>query len=380
MKIAIITDVLGEENNGTTITTKRLIESMIEKGHEVFVVSPSSLKNDWHYALPRRNFYIFNKYVEKNGVVLALPDYNLLRDIISKVDVVHILLPFKTGQAAIKIANELNKPVTTGFHSPAEAITAHFGLKNFKPANNYIYKRFLKKFYRHTNFIHCPSTFMAKIIQQHGYDMDLRVISNGVTPIFKKMDVEKPENLKDKFVILYVGRLSKEKRHDVLIDAVANSKHEDKIQLIFAGHGPLKKKLEKQGEKLTNPPIIGFYVKEKLVEVINYSDLYAHPSDIEAEAIACLEAISCGKVPVISDSVRSATHAFALSENNLFEAGNSKSLAEKIDFFIDNPNIVKELELQYEEFAKQFEILNCMNQMEEMFLDAIEYNKKKVIS
>ena len=31
MKIAIITDVLGEENNGTTITTMRLIENMKQK-------------------------------------------------------------------------------------------------------------------------------------------------------------------------------------------------------------------------------------------------------------------------------------------------------------------------------------------------------------
>ena len=42
MKIAIIADVLGEENNGTTITVKRLIKNLKMRGHEVEVVSPGA--------------------------------------------------------------------------------------------------------------------------------------------------------------------------------------------------------------------------------------------------------------------------------------------------------------------------------------------------
>lgn len=376
MKIAIITDVLGEENNGTTITTKRLIENMQKKGHEVFVVSPSTSQEKGYYSLPKRNFLIFNKYIAKNGVVLAAPDKKLLTDIISKVDIVHILLPFKTGQAALKIANELNKPVTTAFHSQAENITAHLGLKNFKPANNYIYKRFLNKFYKHAKYIHCPSPFIAKTIRNHGYNMDLRVISNGVTPIYQEIETPKPKEFKNKFIILFIGRLSKEKRHDLLIEAINYSKHKNNIQLIFAGDGPLKKKLEKQGKTLPSKPIIQFFSKEKLVKVINYSDLYVHPSDIEIEAIACLEAISCGKIPLISDSKRSATNAFALSDKNLFEAGNPKNLAEKIDYFIDNPNEIKIMKETYKNYAEQFKLSACMNQMEQMFFDAINQNKQ----
>ena len=39
MKIAIISDLLIVENNGTTITTKRLIENMKKRGHDVRIVS-----------------------------------------------------------------------------------------------------------------------------------------------------------------------------------------------------------------------------------------------------------------------------------------------------------------------------------------------------
>lgn len=40
MKITIVADVLGEENNGTTITAKRLIQHLKERGHAVRVISP----------------------------------------------------------------------------------------------------------------------------------------------------------------------------------------------------------------------------------------------------------------------------------------------------------------------------------------------------
>ena len=49
MTIAIIADVLGEENNGTSITVKRLICNLKKRGHEVLVVSPDKPLMAIHY-------------------------------------------------------------------------------------------------------------------------------------------------------------------------------------------------------------------------------------------------------------------------------------------------------------------------------------------
>ena len=66
------------------------------------------------------------------------------------------------------------------------------------------------------------------------------------------------------------------------------------------------------------------------------SDLYVHAADAEIEAIACIEAFSSGLVPVIANSPKSATPQFALDERSLFEAGNPKDLADKIDYWIEH--------------------------------------------
>ena len=63
------------------------------------------------------------------------------------------------------------------------------------------------------------------------------VVSNGVNDFFKKLDIEKPDELKNKIVILTTGRYSREKSQDTLIRAIKYSKYKNKIQLILAGQG-----------------------------------------------------------------------------------------------------------------------------------------------
>ena len=104
------------------------------------------------------------------------------------------------------------------------------------------------------------------------------------------------------------------------------------------------------------------------MRVINCADLYVHPAEVEIEAISCLEAISCGLVPVISDSPRSATRFFALDEKNLFACSDPDSLAQKIDYWLDHPEEKAARRAAYLGYTKQFDHDHCMDLMEQMIL------------
>lgn len=199
------------------------------------------------------------------------------------------------------------------------------------------------------------------------------VISNGVNRAFTKQEVARPAELEGKFVILSTGRYSREKAQGVLIDAVAKSRYRDRILLVLAGKGPQQENLMRHASHVgIRPPVFGFYSREDLIRVINLADLYVHPAEIEIEAIACLEAIACGKVPVISDSPRSATRHFALSERNLFHCNDSSDLAERIDYWLENPQAREECSRAYLGYSKQFDFDQCMDAMERMLQDAAE--------
>ena len=375
MNITVVCDVLGLENNGTSIAAMNLIRSLKAKGHKVKVICPDSFRRDEEgfYIVPTMSFGDFiNAYVEKNGVVIAKCDENIMREAIRGADVVHIMLPFLLGHKARVIANEMNIPITAGFHCQAENLTCHLFMMDARFANHMVYKLFYSVLYKYCDAVHYPAEFIKNVfeyeIQQktNGY-----VISNGVRDIFKRSPQEKPNNFKDKFVILFAGRISKEKNQKILIDAASVSRHKDIIQLIFAGSGPIEQQLkEYAGQMLPCQPVFGFLSQDELFKTINYSDLYVHPAKIEIEAISCLEAITCGLTPVIADSPRSATRFFAMSEKNLFKYDDACDLSSKIDYWIENPEERKKCGEAYCDYAKIYARDYCMDKMEEMLQTA----------
>ena len=375
----MVCDVLGEENNGTTVAAMNLIRSLRAKGHHVTVVCPDQNRRgtEGYVIVDKLNLGPLNGYLEKNGVTLSRANKKLLEPVIQDADVVHLLVPFALANAALHIARKYEKPVTASFHAQAENITSHFFMKDFEVANKIAYLQMYYATYRHVDAVHYPTEFIRDVFENAvGHKTNAYVISNGVGERFKKTGAKKPAEFKNRFVVLFSGRYSKEKSHCVLIDAVALSKFEGRIQLIFAGDGPLKDKLKSYSKKLTNRPVFAFFPHKQMLNVLNYADLYVHPAEIEIEAIACLEAIACGQVPIISDSERSATKKFALDERNLFEANNPQSLAEKIDFFIENPAVLEEYRERYQGMAEEYSQKVCMDRMEQMLFDVVEKKRR----
>ncbi len=372
MKIAVICDVLGQENNGTTIAAMNLIRSLRKKGHTVRVVcaDPSRADSPDFYIVPKFNFGPFNHYVEKNGVSPARVDHHILESAIADADIIHVMLPFGLGKAAAIYASTHHIPLTAGFHCQAENLTGHLLLKDFNFGNQITYKVFYHRLYQYCNCIHYPTQFICDTFEAVVGPTPHRIISNGIGSEFVPKDVVRPEALSDKFVVLFTGRYSREKSHKVLIDAVARSRYCKQIQLIFAGAGPLEPYLRHYAKKRNIlMPIMQFYSRSDLVDILNIADLYVHPAEIEIEAISCLEAIACGRVPLIADSPRSATRYFALTERNLFHFNDPSNLAEKMDWWLEHPEERRQCARDYLGYARQFDFQQCMDRMEQMLLE-----------
>jgi len=375
MKVAVICDVLGRENNGTTIAAMNLIRALEARGHEVRVVCADEDRRGQpgFFVVPKFNFGPFNRYVEKNGVVPARVDRKVLEEAVRDVDVIHVMVPFSLGKAAAQYAHAHGVALTAGFHCQAENVTNHIFLKDLPLANHVAYRVFYRRLYRYCDAIHYPSQFIRDTFEREVGPTPGRVISNGVAADFRPRPAERRPEDEGTFTVLFTGRYSREKSHTVLIDAVARSCHRDDIRLVFAGAGPLEEKLRRRAAaRGIREPVMRFFDREALIDVINAADLYVHPAEIEIEAIACLEAIACGKVPLIADSPRSATRYFALTERNLFRFNDPGSLAEKLDWWLDHPEEREKCAAQYLGYAKQFEFQKCMDAMERLLLDTWE--------
>ena len=250
MKILLVIDQFDNGNNGTTISARRFADALKKRGHEISVVStghPSSNK----YVVKKLPLPIIaSKIVKSQGMAFAIPNKKVLTEAIEHSDIVHFYTPFGLSTHGLKIAQELGVPHTAAFHVQPENITYTIGLGTNTTVNDKIYYFYRDKFYNKIDHIHCPSNFIANELKQHGYTSNLHVISNGVSEDFHYMKSNKTEDLKDKFIITMIGRLSNEKRQDVIIDAICKSKYESKIQLFLAGNGPNKKKYTEARKKI----------------------------------------------------------------------------------------------------------------------------------
>lgn len=372
MKILIVIDQFDNSNNGTTISARRFAQGLQKAGHEVYVVSTGNNKNEYKFNLKELPLPPgISHIVKSQGMSFAIPNTEILEKAISSVDIVHFYMPFFISKAGLKICEKLHVPHTAAFHVQPENITYSIGLGTNTKINDMIYTHYRDSFFNKFTHIHCPSEFIANELKNHGYTAKLHVISNGVDDDFKYYGKQKLPEFQNKFVITMIGRYSNEKRQDVLIDAIYKSKYSKNIQLVLAGKGPKESKYAKLGEKLPNPPIMKFYDKNSLIDLLKSTDLYVHSADAEIEAISCIEAFACGNVPIISNSPNSATKQFALTEESLFEAGNSTDLANKIDFWIEHEDYRKEFEIKYSQSADKYRLSNSIKKIEEMFEDAI---------
>lgn len=371
MKVLLVVDQFDGATNGTTVTARRLMESLQARSHEVRLAS-SGEDREGKWGFGEYKIPVFDPLVKAQGFLFAGCDEKKMREAVLWADLVHVLVPFPLEKQAVKLCLELGKPVTAGYHLQPENIwfTVHLG--NFMPLINLTYWAGKKYIYQHIKHIHCPSEMIKGMLEKHGFKGDIRVISNGFSPAFHYQKKPKRKEFEGKFVIVMTGRVSNEKRQDLLIEAVRLSRHSGEIQLYLAGRGPVDKKIAKLGATLPNPVMMKFLSQEELRQLLSEADLYGYPSDVDIESISCLEAIASGLVPVISDSPRSAASQFALDERSVFRAGDARELAGKIDYWIEHEEERKEMERKYAAYAKETYALDiCIDKMIDMFDSAM---------
>ncbi len=377
MKILLVVDQFDEPNNGTTISARRFAKTLEKEGHEVQIAAIGEELENKHTMEEYNLIPIIKELVHSHGMKFAKPDDEKLRAAIKEVDIVHCYTPFLLSLHAVKIAKELGVPATTAFHVMPEVITSALKMGKVKMLNERLYKDFNEIFFKYFNHIHCPSQFIANELLRNGYTQNLYVISNGIAPEYTYHRTEKPEELKDKFIVTMVGRLSREKRQDLIIRAVKRSKYKNNIQIMLAGKGPKRKLYERISRTLPNPPIISFYNKKDLMELLSYTDLYIHTADMEIEGLSCTEAIAMGNVPVIAEGPKTATSQFAIVKESIFENGNVEELKERIEYWYENNEYREQMQKEYALFAKNYTIDSSAKELIKMFEDAIEENNEK---
>ena len=413
MKILFVIDSFYTTNNGTSISAQRFAGELRKRGDEVRVLcwdtpSDQGTKDqvtkevgctkennltDGDFTTKKFNIPVFQPLCDKHDFSFAYNNKEIVHSACDWADVVHVFVPFGIEMEAISYCHKIGKPVTAAFHIQPENMTSSVSMGKVEWFNEMFYRSFRRNVYNRVRHVHVPSLFRGRMIAERGYTAKIHVISNGIQDAFMEAGEKKVESLKWKversleeesskqvFKIMMIGRLSQEKRQDVIINALKYSKYGDRIQLVFAGRGPEYDKYVELGKELKHQPKFIYVGRDELIEELLTTDLYVHASDMESEAISCIEAFATGLVPVIANSEVSATPQFALDGRSLFIPGSPKDLARAIDYWLDHPEERHHMEEQYRLAGRQYSLAASVTKFEEMLNEEIRDNYEEVLS
>lgn len=378
MKVLIVANNAYYRGNGLCTAIQTLHRQLTAAGVESRIMcsyNPEPGGGQPYYPLPHFKFPFFEKIIYSSGFRYAGADRAMMKEAIEWADVVHLEDGFPINAIAANIARRLGKPCVSTYHLFAENILANLGMTNAGLISGTINLFWRKLVFDKCLYVHCPTEKVREILEHHHYKSELRVISNGIFLPPADQVLETPQM--SPYAILCIGRLSNEKSQGTLINAMRYSRHASEIQLIFAGKGPKAKKYKRMTDKLMQDgvvkyePTFGFYDTENLAALSRKAFLYIHNANVEVEGLSCLEALSYGAVPVIAEGKFTATSHFALDDRSKFPVGNSKALAERIDWWIEHPEERIAMGKAYADAAREYDIDHCTAEIIKMYEDAI---------
>jgi alpha-1,6-mannosyltransferase len=226
-------------------------------------------------------------------------------------DVIESGDPYQLGWRAIRTGRALKIPVIGFYHSHFPEAYLRGSAKLFgKTATRRVMKlsrAYVRKLYNQHAATLVASERLAKVLLDWGVH-NVRVLSLGVNiDIFQpdKLDVAKTRASlgvdSDRKLLLYVGRLAKEKNTAILFRAfeILQRHHPNKFHLVVIGDGAERNQLRKLQARRKNVSWIKYCAEPReLAGYYRAADLFVHPGVQETFGLVALESQACG-TPVV---------------------------------------------------------------------------------
>lgn len=187
-------------------------------------------------------------------------------------------------------------------------------------------------------------------LEKYSSKEKITVIPNGVDKILfqhvKKNNFRKLNKIKEKYLVLFFGRLNPTKGPEILAKAAINITKKRK-DIAFVWVGPDEGKAEEVKSLIKNyknmkylGPIKG---KEKIAEMYQSANVYVLPSYREGLPLTLFEAMASG-LPIVASPVNGIPYEIKEGENGFFsDYGDTISIEKNIIKLLNNPKIAKKI-------------------------------------
>ncbi|MBD1380221.1 glycosyltransferase family 4 protein [Metabacillus arenae] len=298
MRIAIFTDTYAPDVNGVARTLKRFADHLEKEGYEFKIFAPEGSRDTLFSSHIHRFASLpFFLYPECR---LALPNMIQAKSELVRFnpDIIHIATPFNIGLCGLHYAKKLNIPVVGSYHTDFDQYLEYYDLQFF---SKFLWK-YMHWFHKPLERIFVPSHETFNQLHHRGFN-NLRIWGRGVDcelfhPRYDQKEVRDSFQIKEKYILSYVGRLAPEKDVTTLMTIAKQLPEALKKQVrwLIVGDGPSKQDMIKEAPE--NMTFAGYLNGENLAKIYSASDLFVFPSPTETFGNVVLEALASG-TPVV---------------------------------------------------------------------------------
>jgi 1,2-diacylglycerol 3-alpha-glucosyltransferase len=305
MKIGLFTDAYFPIISGVSLSVETLATELRKLGHEVYVIAlyHEEAKPDPYvirmrgYRLPMKGMkeYRISKVTRRHVKEMAAYGF----------DLVHCHTEFTMGRLGRRTARKLGVPVVHTYHTMYEDYV-HFVSKALVIPLRFAAKKYFKRFADSADAVIFPTIKVKRTFDGYGYDGRGAIIPTGIYLEKFAPDRYDPAELKrlrhacgiddDQFVLLFLGRVSREKSIGRLIELFARLE-EDKTVLLIVGDGPDRPHFGKQVDRLgirDKVRFTGMIPPERVGSYYRIADLFVNFSVTETQGLTYLEALASG--------------------------------------------------------------------------------------
>lgn len=372
MKVAIVSDTYIPQKNGVVVFLNDFLPRLSEKV-EVVVLAPNEtsefkknqIGNITEYLSPSLPFPLYEGY--RMATMHRWQIKKIFED--EEVDVVHLHAPVLLGLKALDVAKSSGLPIVITYHTHFPDYVSHLSKGIIKGRMEEFakipVKRLIKTVFSKADIVTVPTIALKRELEDYGLKR-VEWVPNGIDfSKFErktaKVDVRKRYRIpKNAFLILYVGRISFEKKIDVLLSAYKKISAEyENAYLLIAGSGPYLEDYKKiaKAMKLKKAIFAGFVPDEELTNYYKSADVFASASDSETFGLTFVEAMYFG-LPVVGVNKLGASDVITKECGLLAEAGNATDFARCLSFLIDHEETRKKLAMGARKKSREYDIKN----------------------
>lgn len=384
MKIGFFTDGYLPQPDGVTTSVATTAAALKKLGHEVYIVAPRhpNFKDDDPKVFRLRSVRVYKN--PEWRMALPVPEKDFREAAKIPFDIVHGHAGGPVSFLGFEIARRKNIPYVFTYHTLWNRYT-HYILKGtvMTPKMTEIAT---KIYCNLCTLIIAPTKRVKKELRSYGVTKSIYVIPGGLDLSrfrntkkgFLREKLNLPENAQ---VVLYVGRLGKEKSVDLIIKSFRFvSRQVETAVLVIVGDGSERGSLERlvKKEGIEGKTFFsGFIDKADIPSVYADGDIFAFASQTETQGLVVPEAMASGLPCVVVDDP-AFEDVVIDGHNGLLSRDNPKDFGLKIVKVLKNPTLRKNLSGNARVFAEgNFPIEKQVKQHIQIYRKAIVLHKNK---